>query len=159
MPLLTLSTPFNPLNPFALFTASDACNPFAPFVAFNSFAAYDAYNPFPASDSFNHLAPYVAFNPFDALNHFASTIGRSNTKRFFSLGFIKKEVYTTRPQNLKQLKDRIQVAIQVISNEMLDLFKRSLELILDNGGHHIECKKHYSIKFMLFILYTIWNCV
>lgn len=62
---------------------------------------------------------------------------------FFLWGFLKQKVYTTRPQNLDELKVRIKAAFQLVNNEMLhrtlDSFKRRLELILENDGHHIEC--------------------
>lgn len=62
---------------------------------------------------------------------------------FFLWGFIKDKVYTTRPRDLLELKDRIRTAFNEITVEMRFKtalqYKERLQQVLENGGSHVEC--------------------
>ena len=61
---------------------------------------------------------------------------------FFVWGFIKSKVYTKNYRNLVDLKAAIRSAFQLITKQMvsdtLDNLERRLQLVVLNGGRHVE---------------------
>lgn len=61
---------------------------------------------------------------------------------FFLWGFIKSKVYTTRPENIEELKNRIITAFDEITVEMrmkiLLEYRERLYKIVENDGSHVE---------------------
>lgn len=61
---------------------------------------------------------------------------------FWLWGFLKARVYSTQPESLIQLKERIMTAYQGITNQMLedvmDNFVKRLEMCVQKDGKHIE---------------------
>ena len=62
---------------------------------------------------------------------------------FFVWGFIKSKVYTKNYENLVDLKAAICAAFQEITKKMVSDLKnleRRLQLVVKNGGRHVENK-------------------
>ncbi len=64
---------------------------------------------------------------------------------FFLWGFIKSKVYTTRPRDIPELKERIVNAFGEITREIrqktLLEYRKRLEKVIENDGAHVEVHK------------------